>query len=106
MEYILIALVAYQIYFNRKNFLSMAKTQAELAAQLTAATAKIDKIGTETRGLITKVQELTDIINNQAEVSPELQAAADAVDAQLTIVDELVPDATPETPPADENVTL
>lgn len=73
-------------------------TQAELTAQLQAASAKIEKVGGETRSLITKVQELTDVINNLPEVSPELKAAADNVTAQLEIVDGLVPDAPEEEP--------
>lgn len=71
-------------------------TQKELADQLAAATAKADKIGNETRTLLTRIQELLDqIANNTSNVTPELQAAADALSAQLQVVDDLVPDAPP-----------
>ena len=66
-------------------------TQQELAQQLTETTAKIDKIGGETRSLLTKIQELTDAVNNAGNVSPE--AALQALKAQVDIVDNLVPDA-------------
>lgn len=66
-------------------------TEAELAAQLQDNTAQIQKIGTETRSLLDKVQQLLDQIAS-AQVSPELQAAADGVKAQLQVVDDLVPD--------------
>lgn len=67
-------------------------TQAELAAQLTASAAHAEKVGGETRKLLDKIIELLAEIAN-APVTPELQAAADAVDEQLQIVDDLVPDA-------------
>ena len=77
---------------------SMAQTQTELAAQLKASTDQVAKIGGETRTLLTKVQELLDQLATQTGVTPELQAAADDLKAQLQIVDDLVPDA-PTTPP-------
>lgn len=72
-------------------------TQAELTAQLEANAVEIQKIGTETQSLIDKVNELLAQLQN-APVTPELQAAADAVTAQLKIVDDLVPDAPPPGP--------
>lgn len=69
-------------------------TQSELAAQLTAATAKAEKIGNETRTLLTRITELLEQLNNAGTVTPELQAAADALQAQLEVVDNLVPDQT------------
>lgn len=67
-------------------------TQEELAAQLTAAAAKAEKIGNETRSLLTRIEELLAALTAGATVSPEVQAAADAVSAQLEVVDALVPD--------------
>lgn len=81
-------------------------TQTEIVAQLNAvneklvaATAKITKIGTETDSLLTKILALEEIIN-AGTVSPELQAALDAVKAQADViestatgVDDKVPDA-------------
>lgn len=68
-------------------------SQAELAAQVTAATEKLTKIGVETSTLITKVSDLEAIIAAGGDVSPELQAAVDALVAQAKVVDDLVPDA-------------
>jgi hypothetical protein len=75
-------------------------TQAELTTQLAATTAKVTKIGTETRTLLDKITALQTAIDNMpaGTVTPELQAAADALDAQVTVVDDLVPDA-PAQPP-------
>lgn len=73
-------------------------TQSELSAQLKATTAKVEKIGTETRTLLTLVDDLKAALANQTGVTPELQAAADALDAQVAVVDELVPDL-PTPPP-------
>lgn len=68
-------------------------TQAELTQQLNDQAAQAAKIGNETRSLLDKIQELLAVIAAGQNVSPELQAAADAVGAQLNIVDALVPDA-------------
>lgn len=67
-------------------------TQDELVAQLQADSAQIIKIGNETRSLLTKIQELLDQIANQP-VPDAVTAAAADVQAQLGIVDNLVPDA-------------
>ena len=69
-------------------------TQAELTEQLKAQTVRTEKIGTETRSLVDQVAQLLELIKN-APVSDELKSAADATDAQLQIVDDLVPDAPP-----------
>ena len=66
---------------------------AEATAALTAATNQIAKIGTETSALIQKVNDLTVLVNQQGSLSPELQAAVAAVQAQVQVVDDLVPDA-------------
>lgn len=106
MEYILIALVAYQIYLTKKNQKQTMATQKELQTQVETLTAQVGKIGTETRSLITKIDELTEIINNQAEVSPELQAAVDSLQQQVIVVDELVPDAPAPDPNPEGGETL
>lgn len=83
-------------------------TQAEIASELTAtkdrlvaATNKITKIGTETDSLLVKIKELEDVIN-AGTVTPELQAAFDAVKEQVTaleaaatVADDKVPDGPP-----------
>ena len=70
-------------------------TQAELAASIAAITAKVTKIGTESTATLAKVQELQDVIDNlpTGTVTPELQAAVDALAAQVQIVDDLIADA-------------
>lgn len=67
--------------------------QTQLAAQLTEVTEKIAKIGEETKTTLAKVSELETALANQENVSPELQTAFDNLKAQVTVVDELVPDA-------------
>lgn len=92
----------------------MAK-QNEIVNQLNAANAalkaaneKITKIGTETDGLNDKVKALQEALENQSDASPELVAAAEALGASVTainealnVVDAKVPDATPA-PEGDE----
>lgn len=68
-------------------------TQAELTQGLTDLTAQVVKIGTETTTLVQKVADLETVLASQQDVSPELQAAFDALKAQVTVVDGLVPDA-------------
>ncbi len=72
-------------------------TQKELTEQLAAQGEQIKKIGGETRTLIDLNKALLEQVAN-APVTSELKAAADAVDAQLKIVDDLVPDEAPPTP--------
>jgi len=75
------------------------ETQTELTAQLTEIAVKVEKVGVETRTLLTKIEALQDALENQGNVTPELQAAADALAVQVEIVDNLVPDE-PTPPPA------
>jgi len=70
-------------------------TQAEAAAQLTAVNERLAKIGGETQALTEKIVELQAVLADQNQVSPELQAAIDAVVARAESVDSLVPDAEP-----------
>lgn len=79
----------------------MAKTQQELTQEVKDLTLKVNKVGTETRKLLTKIEELTDAIANGGPVAPELQAAVDDLKIQVNVVDELVPDA-PAEPPVEE----
>lgn len=68
-------------------------TQIELTSKVTALTGQVAKIGTETRMLLDKIKELTDIIASQGNVTAELQTAVDALAAQVVVVDDLVVDA-------------
>lgn len=70
-------------------------TQVELAAGLAQVTAQLVKIGTETATLLQKVADLESALGNAGAVTPELQAAFDALKAQVQVVDDLVPDAPP-----------
>lgn len=70
-------------------------TQAEAAQQLTKVNDSLTKIGGETANLLTEIQKLKDAAATSGQVTPELQAAIDAVAAQATKVDDLVPDAAP-----------
>lgn len=68
-------------------------TQQEQTVKLNEATERLKKVQTETRTLLDKIKELTDALANQSNVTPELQAAVDAITTQVQVVDELVPDA-------------
>ena len=68
-------------------------TQAEAVLALTAINEQLAKIGQETSATLAKVAELQALIDAGATVTPELQAAIDAVKASAQKVDELVPDA-------------
>lgn len=68
-------------------------TQAELAAQLDELGVQLEKIAAETQSLLDKIDELGAIIAAGGNVTPELQAAFDAVRAQAQVVDDKVPDA-------------
>lgn len=68
-------------------------TQAEIAEQLNQTTDQLQKIGNESAATLQKVKELEEALANQSNVTPELQAAFDALKAQVQTVDDLVPDA-------------
>jgi len=65
-------------------------TQAELAQALTALGAQLEKA----RGEITqKVSDLEAALAGAANVTPEVQAAFDALKAKVQVLDDLNPDA-------------
>ena len=68
-------------------------TQAEHAQALKDVTAAIAKIGTESSKTLQKVTELEEALANQGNTSPEVDAAMQALKDQVTLVDDLVPDA-------------
>jgi len=68
-------------------------TQAELAAQINEVTNTVAKIGVETKSLLTKVTELTDLLAAGGNTTPEVDAAIAALVAQADVVDGLVADA-------------
>lgn len=78
---------------NRKVDDVMA-TVNELTAELNAVKDQVVKIGTETRTLLTKIDDLTAIITSgNVPVPPDVQAALDDLKAQAKVVDDLVVDA-------------
>lgn len=78
------------------------ETQADLLKAVTDLTAQVDKIGTETKTTLQKVTDLEAALANQTGVTPELQAAFDALKTHVQAVDDLIPDAAPPTPPTTE----
>lgn len=69
-------------------------SEAEITNLLNAATAQLQKIATESAATLQKVTDLEAVIASLgANVTPELQAAVDALRAQVQLVDDLVPDA-------------
>jgi translation initiation factor IF-2 len=69
-------------------------TQAEITDLLNAATAQMQKVAVESAATLQKVADLEAVIASMGtNVSPELQAAVDALRVQVQLVDDLVPDA-------------
>lgn len=76
----------------------MAK-QSEMATDMKAVTAQVAKIGEESKKTLAVVAELQAVIDGLDNVTPELQAAFDALKIQVTAVDDLIPDTpAPPTP--------
>ena len=73
-------------------------TQSDLVADINAVKDQVTKIGIETSATLDKVAELEAALANAGGVggvvTPELQAAVEALKAQVTLVDDLIPDAT------------
>lgn len=69
----------------------MAK-QSEMATEMVALTAQVKKIGEESTKTLAVVDELQKVIDGLDNVTPELQAAFDALKVQVTAVDDLIPD--------------
>lgn len=68
-------------------------TATELASGLNNVTTQIAKIGTEVTSLKSKVSDLETAITN-GNVPPEVEQAFRALQEQVQVVDDLVPDAT------------
>lgn len=94
---LLVVVIAIQlIHITKSN--SIMATQKELTEQINALTGVVVKVGSETRTLLTKIEELLAVIAAGGEVTPELQTAVDDLKAQVDVVDALVPDATEPNP--------
>lgn len=77
----------------------MALSNAELAQGLTDVSAHVTKIGAETSATLQKVADLEAALANQGGISPEVEAAFNALKTQVQVVDDLIQDApTPPTP--------
>jgi seryl-tRNA synthetase len=93
-----------QLNSINQKLITMAKTQAELAAEMNEVNTQLGKIGNESAKTLQKVEELQAVIDNQPNVDPALQTAFDALKAQVKIVDDMVPDSTEETPAPTDNL--
>lgn len=67
-------------------------TKAEFTASLDQVTAHVAKVGDETRTLIARIGDLTAAVEAAGNSSPEMDAALEALKAQVAVVDDLVPD--------------
>jgi hypothetical protein len=72
--------------------------QTEMAEKLDGVTTKLVKIGEESKKTLQAVADLKAELANQENVSPGLQASFDRLEAQATVVDDLVPDPIVEPP--------
>jgi uncharacterized coiled-coil DUF342 family protein len=88
-----------QINLLKSKLEIMAKTQLELAEDVKAITAQLQKVGNESAKTLQKVEELQAVIDNLPNVTPELQTAFDELKTQAKVVDDLVPDAIEPPPP-------
>lgn len=68
-------------------------TQTQHAQRLNDLSAKVSKIGAETEASLKLIKDLKDAQAAAGNITPEVQAATDALEAQLTKVDDMVPDA-------------
>lgn len=79
-----------------RNMETIMTTQAELVTKVTALTEQVTKIGLETSNLQDSVAALQEQLaaagGAGGTITPELQAAVDALAAQVQLVDDLVPD--------------
>lgn len=74
---------------------TIMSTQSEMAAEMATITAQVAKIGEESKATLQKVADLEAALGNQTGVTPALQSAFDALKAQVTVVDDLIPDVPP-----------
>ena len=79
---------------NQERTKSMALTNEEAVAALTATNETLVKVSNETDALLREITRLNEALANQpaGSVSPELEAAINAVDTRAKAIDELVAD--------------
>lgn len=73
-------------------------TQTEHAQKLQELATKVAKIGDETAKSLELIKTLKDAQANAGNTSPEVDAATAALEAQLSKVDDMVPDASADVP--------
>lgn len=74
-------------------------TQTELLKALNDVAGKLGKIGTETKALLLKIDELNQALANAGNTTPEVDEALSNLQAQAGAVDDLVADAVPPDTP-------
>lgn len=65
----------------------------EIVTQLQAVVPALERVQTETNGLLVEVQSLKDIIATMQDAPPELVAIANSIATKVQAIDQLVPDA-------------
>lgn len=80
----------------------MAMTQQQAAEQLTKTNETLVKVSNETDALLREIDKLNEELANAGgpggTITPELEAAIQAVDTRAHAIDELVPDASAPQP--------
>lgn len=80
---------------------TIMNTLVDATASITALTAQVTKIQGETSSLLQKIADLTAVIDagGVGTTTPEFDAALSALQAQVAVVDALVPDEPPAPTP-------
>lgn len=94
MEILILFVLAIIIHQNQKHKM----TQDELVEKVQSLSAVVAKIGTESSKSLELIQTLKDELAKEPTVKPALAQAVSDLEAQLTVVDNIVPDAPVETP--------
>jgi len=80
----------------------MPMTQAEATEALTKTNETLVKVSNETDALLREIDRLKQALDAAIaagnQITPELQAAVEAVDARANAIDELVPDTSASRP--------
>lgn len=85
-------LLLINLFIIIKQYKQMA-TITELVQGLNDLSAEVAKIGLETQVTLQKVTDLQLALENSQTVTPEVQAAFDALKLQIQTVDDLIADA-------------
>jgi len=88
-------LLLINLFIIIKQYKQMA-TITELVQGLNDLSAEVAKIGLETQVTLQKVTDLQLALENSQTVTPEVQAAFDALKLQIQTVDDLIADAPTE----------